>query len=275
MIKFFRKIRQRLLIENKFSKYLLYAIGEIVLVVIGILIALQINNWNEDRLLRHQMKANLTNLASAIKQDYDLLELIEEANDFRSNSLLQILKWTEVPKMAFRGTDDIIEQTEIDTIPVKMTSSLIWEKEVPETFNSDFFDKAFLYIGRPRKMIIQYYAMEELKNSGLYSNLNNQQLKNLLNEYYTGLKWFFGGDELGQSENITDLNNYVRDNYNLLLVDIPSLNEPLAHIKNDPGFLVRMREVQSSATWRLNGAKTSKMRAEALLKEIETEINKL
>lgn len=48
MIKFFRKIRQKLLSENKFSKYLIYAIGEIVLVVIGILIALQINNWNED-----------------------------------------------------------------------------------------------------------------------------------------------------------------------------------------------------------------------------------
>ena len=49
MIKFFRRIRQQLLTENKFSKYLLYAIGEIVLVVIGILIALSINNWNENR----------------------------------------------------------------------------------------------------------------------------------------------------------------------------------------------------------------------------------
>ncbi|PKA99791.1 hypothetical protein B0O79_3512 [Flavobacteriaceae bacterium MAR_2009_75] len=49
MIKFFRKIRQKLLSENKFSKYLFYAIGEIVLVVIGILIALSINNWNEGR----------------------------------------------------------------------------------------------------------------------------------------------------------------------------------------------------------------------------------
>ncbi len=49
MIKLFRKIRQRLLTENKFSKYLLYAIGEIFLVVIGILIALQINNHNETR----------------------------------------------------------------------------------------------------------------------------------------------------------------------------------------------------------------------------------
>ena len=49
MIKFFRQIRKKLLSENKFSKYLLYAIGEIVLVVIGILIALSINNWNDLR----------------------------------------------------------------------------------------------------------------------------------------------------------------------------------------------------------------------------------
>jgi hypothetical protein len=49
MIKFFRKIRQNLLSEGKTGKYLKYAFGEIVLVVIGILIALQINNWNEKR----------------------------------------------------------------------------------------------------------------------------------------------------------------------------------------------------------------------------------
>lgn len=49
MITFLRRIRQRLLTENKISEYLLYAIGEIVLVVIGILIALQINNWNEGK----------------------------------------------------------------------------------------------------------------------------------------------------------------------------------------------------------------------------------
>ena len=47
MLRYFRKIRQKLLEENKFSRYLFYAIGEIFLVVVGILIALQINNWNE------------------------------------------------------------------------------------------------------------------------------------------------------------------------------------------------------------------------------------
>lgn len=49
MLKFFRTIRKKLLAEGKTANYLKYAIGEIILVVIGILIALQINNWNEDR----------------------------------------------------------------------------------------------------------------------------------------------------------------------------------------------------------------------------------
>ncbi len=49
MIRFFRNIRQKLAAENKVMAYLRYAIGEILLVVIGILIALQINNWNEHR----------------------------------------------------------------------------------------------------------------------------------------------------------------------------------------------------------------------------------
>ena len=50
MLRFFRQIRQRLLTDNKFSKYLPYAVGEILLVVIGILIAIQVDNWNDNRI---------------------------------------------------------------------------------------------------------------------------------------------------------------------------------------------------------------------------------
>tara|TARA_R110002096_G_scaffold189424_1_gene370038 strand:+ start:7 stop:192 length:186 start_codon:yes stop_codon:yes gene_type:complete len=53
MIEFFRKTCQRMLTENKFSKYLIYAIGEIILVVIGILIALQMDNWNTIKPLKN------------------------------------------------------------------------------------------------------------------------------------------------------------------------------------------------------------------------------
>lgn len=69
MIKFFRQIRQNLIMENKTSKYFKYAIGEIFLVVIGILIALQINNWNEGRKEKHIIKLALNSLIEDLKQD--------------------------------------------------------------------------------------------------------------------------------------------------------------------------------------------------------------
>ena len=69
MIKFFRKIRQNLLMENKTGKYFKYAIGEIVLVVIGILIALQINTWNEQRKENIQERFILLKLQNDINSD--------------------------------------------------------------------------------------------------------------------------------------------------------------------------------------------------------------
>lgn len=74
MIKFFRKIRQKLLSENKFSKYLIYAIGEIVLVVIGILIALQINNKNDERKNEQKVQNLLVKVQSNIKADLQRMD---------------------------------------------------------------------------------------------------------------------------------------------------------------------------------------------------------
>lgn len=77
MIKFFRKIRYDLMGENKIGKYLKYAIGEIILVVIGILIALQINNWNIEKnnqqLETKYYKGIIKNLNNDISQLNDLL----------------------------------------------------------------------------------------------------------------------------------------------------------------------------------------------------------
>ena len=69
MIEFFRKIRQKLLSENKFSKYLIYAIGEIILVVIGILIALQINNWNENNKQKISIEQSLIEVRENLSTD--------------------------------------------------------------------------------------------------------------------------------------------------------------------------------------------------------------
>lgn len=81
MIKFFRKIRQKTLTENKFSKYLLYAIGEIVLVVIGILIALSLNNWKED--LANQGEE--TRILSGLKQEFEA-NLVEVSRNIKLNT---------------------------------------------------------------------------------------------------------------------------------------------------------------------------------------------
>ena len=80
MIKFFRKIRQKMLNENKFSKYILYAIGEIILVIIGILIALQLNTLKEENKLAAQETIYLKRLLSDNKQD--LRSFTEYINNF-------------------------------------------------------------------------------------------------------------------------------------------------------------------------------------------------
>ena len=69
MIKFFRRIRKQLLGEGKIGNYLKYAIGEVVLVAIGILMALQINNWNEKRLNSILEQELMFNLISDIEVD--------------------------------------------------------------------------------------------------------------------------------------------------------------------------------------------------------------
>lgn len=102
MIKFFRKIRQRALSENKFSKYLVYAIGEIVLVVIGILIALSVNNYSE----RQKQEALITEALKTIHRE--LSDDIKEANSvidyYRiKDTLIDFILTTELSKEDFHG----------------------------------------------------------------------------------------------------------------------------------------------------------------------------
>jgi hypothetical protein len=115
MIRFFRKIRQNLLMENKTSKYFKYAIGEIALVVIGILIALQVSNWNENRKLKSREQiylktlheefiSNKTQFEEVLKNHYDALkscrqiinlfpiEITESLNDTLQSAFNNIYK---------------------------------------------------------------------------------------------------------------------------------------------------------------------------------------
>ncbi len=84
MIKFFRKIRQRLFTENNYSKYLMYAFGEIFLVVIGILIALQINNWNTKRIKKQDEIQYYKNIRGQIIDDLNEITSVKDFNAFYS-----------------------------------------------------------------------------------------------------------------------------------------------------------------------------------------------
>jgi hypothetical protein len=108
MIKFFRKIRQHLLSENNFSKYLLYAIGEIILVVIGILIALQINTWNEERKDRIKEQEVLLDLVENLEINKKILEdnieqlkLFDKSSEIILNSIYNKLPYQDSLKFHF------------------------------------------------------------------------------------------------------------------------------------------------------------------------------
>ena len=106
MIKFFRKIRQKMLIENKFSKYLIYAIGEIILVVIGILIALAINNWKENQKLRNQEITYLNNLRDDLETQINMLDIYIDYENIiidHSNDIIEHYELNE----GFKNMDSI------------------------------------------------------------------------------------------------------------------------------------------------------------------------
>ncbi|MGB5377768.1 DUF6090 family protein [Muriicola sp.] len=149
MIKFFRRIRQSLLAENKASKYLLYAFGEIVLVVIGILFALQINTWNQDRLnkieqnemlskLHIEFKANKNVLYAyrvaedkAITASIELINLIGASEKELSNHNLDSLLYESFPsnEIAFanNAVNNIVQNGRLSLLQDETIATLLYE----------------------------------------------------------------------------------------------------------------------------------------------------
>ena len=112
MIKFFRKIRQQLLTENKFSKYLLYAIGEIVLVMIGILLALQVNTWNENRKSNSIRDSNYVQLLEDLKTDEEYID--EQIKEFKESILLYRAYWKSYETPNLTMNDVMNNQNKLD-----------------------------------------------------------------------------------------------------------------------------------------------------------------
>ena len=152
MIKFFRKIRQKMLTENKFSKYLIYAIGEIILVVIGILIALSINNWNEER------------KESLIEQNYLRRLLVDLENDYKTLTFSKGL------------SNDRIKQVNILTNVIKNQS--------PSNEDSTLIIESIEKVTWRSYLPLSKIVYNELLNSGKMSLIQSEELRDLLSNYY-------------------------------------------------------------------------------------------
>ena len=148
MIKFFRRIRQNLLSEGKTGKYFKYAIGEIVLVVIGILIALQINNWNEQRKIRGN------------QEKYVMLLKTEALNNLKEvNKAIQVVNKTNLWQNKIFELIDGNQDT------------------ITENYLSQAFGNVFVYT---YKFKYENSALSELKASGDLKNVLNDSLRKYL-----------------------------------------------------------------------------------------------
>jgi len=160
MIKFFRKIRQNLLMENKTSKYFKYAIGEIVLVVIGILIALQINTWNEHQKAIKKETEAINSLKQEIISNIEKLEGVLTLNEtylIETDSILDLLNrdLKELPASKIARLFDyesiVFDIPELDNI-IELNSELLIKRkelisefrELKFTFNREKESQSFL-----------------------------------------------------------------------------------------------------------------------------------
>lgn len=150
MINFFRYIRQKLLSEDKFSRYLLYAIGEIVLVVIGILIALQINNYNEQQKRVEKEIEVLKLFHEALKTDLKKFRIISETYARSKASIARILDHLEndLPYQDSLASDffystNVYEQTSFTNGPfetlksagIELVSNTALQKKILEVYD--------------------------------------------------------------------------------------------------------------------------------------------
>jgi hypothetical protein len=174
MIRFFRKIRQQLLTENKFSKYLLYAIGEVVLVVIGILIALAINNHNEEK--------------KNIKLELVILKQLK--TDYRAN-LLQLENKIEMRRKLIAESLNVLKITSKD-IPISKDSlSMI--------FATFLMDPTFDPIEN------------DVTNSGDIKLIRNDTLKQLLSHWTSDIMAYRESEKIQHDHYISEIIPFMKE----------------------------------------------------------------
>lgn len=197
MIKFFRKIRQSLLTEGKTKQYLKYAIGEIILVMIGILLALQVNNWNEERINRAKSDELLAGIVSDLGQDIAGLDRSIEFHQSRQAFLARHMLKTDFSTTA---TDTLFHIFDATASPFSITD----------------------------------LSYEKAKNLGISQLTSNDSLSLSINKYYTRTFFIFSLLREFQFDEYVRLNNFwMKDQEDLEFsfdtsLDIPIMQDSIA-----------------------------------------------
>ena len=175
MIKFFRKIRQKMLTENKFSKYLLYAIGEIILVVIGILIALSINNWNNQKIRSNEEVSLLQDMVVDLNQNIDVNNNVLKIHDYALNRNITLYQVLLKKTVDYDSTHLLIKSLISSATPTYSTSAY----QTISQIGLNIIENDSL-----RKSIIRYYE-NVIPYANAKANLDPKfQFQTLLKPYY-------------------------------------------------------------------------------------------
>ncbi|MCB9320932.1 MAG: hypothetical protein H6570_16735 [Lewinellaceae bacterium] len=265
MIKLFRNIRHRLIESGSLRKYLVYALGEIVLVVIGILIALQINNWNEEHKVRQSIQVYLQNLKENITDDRSNMYMTRTSALFRYHSGQYLIR--------LAGYKPYHPEPD-GHINYPWEPNRIWNDTLPTGYNQAFIGLAFLWTHRIAISNLNTGTVEELKNTGLFSRLA-KSLKDSLNAYYTDWDFRFG---ITSQETI---HNGIQDwQRSLRKVGISNsdpfvIDDPVQLLREDPERIGLLRFLAGVASWHLTSADIMLREADNLIKEIEKYEQKL
>ena len=273
MIKFFRRIRQNLVLENKTGKpalligrYFNYAIGEILLVVIGILIALQINNWNEDRKTVKAAKVHLNNLVDAIQDDSIQYINALEGSLFRYYSSQYLL----------RMADEVPYDMKADGHRVELwKGNHIWEEQIPTVYHKEYIKLAFLWTHRFGVITETPSTIEELKKTDAYSYLNNELLKDAIDEYYAEFEWRLGPlhEEINRKDIFAWQNTLMDEG---IINSAPYVKgDPIDLLKSNPMLIGRLRGMARQSSWATMCYKIMIDRGSELSSLIEEEILKM
>jgi hypothetical protein len=181
MANFFKNIRRKFLAEGRLRRYLLYAFGEIILVVIGILIALKINDWQKEKQDRREEKAYLASMVSDLELD---LEDIRESNHF---ALRRIATSTWV--LAQLGDSSTYFQ------PKTTLQQAMETAPVPATWTKDSIGIALSELLRLRIFDHHDVTYQELVSSSKIQVIRNKDLRFAINRHYSVAKKALNANE--------------------------------------------------------------------------------